>query len=172
MLAGQVGFFFLVSAAHSMDEKFSVDRPYVIWHGFQPGLQLTDGFFISKTNFTVEEFISQRIALKPPGFLSEQCEDMPNTTHTPWEWYSLLRLCLEGGWPPFPTPSTPYTTRPHRSATNRRTQGRTGQWMLAGYLTPTMHHPMTKHKGNQQTTPLNTTHTYTLHKKGNKKNKT
>ena len=73
----QNGFTYFVAVG--MDEKFSVDRPYVIWHGFQPGLQLTDGFFISKTNFTVEEFISQRIALKPPGFLSEQCEDMPNT---------------------------------------------------------------------------------------------
>ena len=42
------------------DHPFSLERPYVIYHSYQPGLQIHAGFFINPDSFVAEDFLPEK----------------------------------------------------------------------------------------------------------------
>lgn len=56
-----------VFLAVGTDDPFSLDKPYVIYHSYQPGLQIHAGFFVNCDSFAAEDFLpdkNPRIRLK------------------------------------------------------------------------------------------------------------
>lgn len=42
------------------DHPFSPDKPYVIYHSYQPGLQIHAAFFVNRDSFAAEDFLPDK----------------------------------------------------------------------------------------------------------------
>jgi hypothetical protein len=49
-----------VFLAVGTDHPFSLDKPYIIYHSYQPGLQIHASFFVNRTNFVAEDFLPDK----------------------------------------------------------------------------------------------------------------
>ena len=49
-----------VFLAVGTDDPFSLDKPYIIYHSYQPGLQIHAGFFVNRDSFAAEEFLPDK----------------------------------------------------------------------------------------------------------------
>lgn len=72
---------FSVFLAAGQDTKYSIENPYIIWHQYNPGLEVTAGFFISRQNLSALDYLSEgklHAVLRNPDFLADERARTPD----------------------------------------------------------------------------------------------
>lgn len=75
------GFSVFLAVGQEQDTEYSIERPYIIFHKYSPGLDITTGFFISRQNLTALDYLSEgkmHTVLKNPDFLADVRAQMPD----------------------------------------------------------------------------------------------